>query len=680
MNAARLAFAILLTFAIVPATEASGRPEAVAPHAPGHVLVKVSSAAGLAVLESGSEPLLDEWRVVPVPAGETALAARDRLVGKPGIEAVELDYVFQLEPSVSTQSVNDPFLDFQWHLPRVQTEAAWAKGTGEGSLVAVLDTGISQGGFDLDCRAFVSPYNAITQTAGLSAADDDNGHGTHVAGTVAQCTDNLEGVAGVARDADLMPVKVLDADGNGNTSWVARGVEWAKDHGADVINMSLSCDFCSSLMLSEAIETAEDAGVVVVGAAGNSSLGLVGFPASHPDVIAVSALDYADDLTWYSNYGSALSVSAPGGDLSADLNGDTLADGVLQETFVGGTFGYYFFEGTSMASPHVAGAAAILKSVAPGAQPGQIREALEETALDLGPPGFDDTFGHGLIQISDAVDYLSTLDTEAPVWAEGASLDVKRYGETELTMVWDAATDNEGVTGYLVRPVGGSGGEVEDLSAVVTGLSAGSTHDVEVLARDQAGNWSQPLSAEVRTAKHFVDVQGHLFYNDILWMSGERITEGCNPPVNDHFCPNDPVTRETMAAFLGRALGLPDGIHPGFGDVAEGSTFERDIRKLAVADITRGCNPPLNDLFCPEDVVTRQTMAAFLVRALDLVEDDHPGFLDVSEENIFRRDIGKLATAEITRGCNPPANDRFCPQDVVTRAQLAAFLRRALGG
>jgi hypothetical protein len=167
-------------------------------------------------------------------------------------------------------------------------------------------------------------------------------------------------------------------------------------------------------------------------------------------------------------------------------------------------------------------------------------------------------------------------------------------------------------------------------------------------------------------------------YRDIERIAGEGITRGCNPPANDRFCPRDAVTREQMAAFLVRALGLNDDRHPGFRDVAAGSTFERDIRRLAAAGITRGCNPPANDQFCAKDAVSREQMAAFLARALELSNASHPGFRDVPAGSTFDQDIRRIARVGVTRGCNPPTNDRFCPKDSVTREQMASFLARAL--
>lgn len=176
----------------------------------------------------------------------------------------------------------------------------------------------------------------------------------------------------------------------------------------------------------------------------------------------------------------------------------------------------------------------------------------------------------------------------------------------------------------------------------------------------------------------FIDDDGSVFEEDIEWLAASGVTRGCNPPVNDRFCPDDPVTRGQMAAFLTRALGYTD---TGGGDLFvddDGSVFETDIDRLGTAGVTRGCNPPVNDRFCPDDAVTRGQMAAFLVRALGLADGGVNPFLD-DDGSVFEDDITRLAAAGITRGCNPPANDRFCPDDPVTRGQMAAFLRRALG-
>ena len=171
----------------------------------------------------------------------------------------------------------------------------------------------------------------------------------------------------------------------------------------------------------------------------------------------------------------------------------------------------------------------------------------------------------------------------------------------------------------------------------------------------------------------------HVFAEDIAWLAESGITRGCNPPDNTHFCPNDNVTRGQMAAFLVRALGYTDDGGGDLFDDDNDSIFEGDIDRLATAGVTRGCNPPDNTHFCPNDNVTRGQMAAFLVRALGYTDDGGGDLFDDDNDSIFEGDIDRLATAGVTRGCNPPDNTHFCPNDYVTRGQMAAFLHRALG-
>jgi len=176
----------------------------------------------------------------------------------------------------------------------------------------------------------------------------------------------------------------------------------------------------------------------------------------------------------------------------------------------------------------------------------------------------------------------------------------------------------------------------------------------------------------------FADDDGSVFEADIEWMAAEGITLGCNPPVSDRFCPDSVVTRGQMAAFLTRALGLTERLSDPFVD-DDDSIFESDIERLAAAGITRGCNPPTSDRFCPEGKVTREQMAAFLVRAMVYTDDGGGDLFIDDDDSVFEGDIDRLGTAGVTRGCNPPTNDRFCPKANVTRGQMAAFLHRALG-
>lgn len=187
-----------------------------------------------------------------------------------------------------------------------------------------------------------------------------------------------------------------------------------------------------------------------------------------------------------------------------------------------------------------------------------------------------------------------------------------------------------------------------------------------------------PPGDPCKPSGRFVDDDWSPFEADIEWIAERGITKGCNPPVNDRFCPEGHVTRGEMAAFLVRALGLgDDGGADWFVD-DDGSIFETDIERLAAAGITRGCNPLVNDRYCPDAFVTRGQMAAMLVRAFGY-HDDGGGDRFVDDDGSeFAGDIDRLAAAGVTKGCNPPVSDRFCPRDRVTREQMAAFLRRSL--
>jgi parallel beta-helix repeat protein len=207
--------------------------------------------------------------------------------------------------------------------------------------------------------------------------------------------------------------------------------------------------------------------------------------------------------------------------------------------------------------------------------------------------------------------------------------------------------------------------------------TAGNTYsDNSCLRNTLGGSHPTGLCNESGT---FSDDDGSVFEFDIEWMAAAGITKGCNPPTNDLFCPDSTVTRGQMAAFLVRALDLTDD---GGGDLFtddDESIFEGDIDRMATAGITKGCNPPDNDRFCPDSKVTRGQMAAFLVRALGYTDDGGGDLFTDDDGSVFEGDIDRLGTAGVTRGCNPPTNNRYCPDSAVTRGQMAAFLHRALG-
>lgn len=308
---------------------------------------------------------------------------------------------------------NDPGFSFQWHYQTISLPSAWDITKGSSSVVvAVIDSGIRFSHPDFDPGRFVQGWDYVD---GDSDPTDSGGgagnfsHGTHVAGTIGAWTNNNIGVAGVNWQVKLMPLRVLDSDGQGTDVDVAAAIVYAADHGAQVINLSLGGPGVCTQTLSNAIVYAHDRGVTLVAAAGNENA-LVDAPANHPDVISVGATDYSNHRAGYSNYGPQLDLVAPGGDGNelVDLNHDGYPDWVLSTgwNFTANQPAYYYSAGTSMASPHVAGVAALM--IASGITGSEtIRAILRSTATDLGSAGRDDYYGYGLLNAAGALGILA---------------------------------------------------------------------------------------------------------------------------------------------------------------------------------------------------------------------------------------------------------------------------------
>lgn len=266
---------------------------------------------------------------------------------------------------------NDPLYDKQWNFRMIDTEGAWERTRGKGAVVAVIDTGVSKAR-DFKQTTFTAGYNFVSKTTN---ADDDHGHGTHVAGTIAESTNNNEGVAGIAFEATIMPLKVLSAEGSGSSADIADAIRFAADKGANIINMSLGSMYPSDV-IHEACKYARKKGVTIVCAAGNSFKEGVGYPAAFPECIAVSSVGPSGKLSKFSSWGKQVALAAPGGDM---IDSKDPKDGILQNTVYQGQDDYFAFQGTSMASPHVAGAAALAYSQGTK-DPAKIKDLLQKTA------------------------------------------------------------------------------------------------------------------------------------------------------------------------------------------------------------------------------------------------------------------------------------------------------------
>ncbi|HEX2274721.1 MAG TPA: S8 family serine peptidase [Acidimicrobiales bacterium] len=309
---------------------------------------------------------------------------------------------------------DDPFFPAQWHLRMIGIPEAWQVTTGAGAVVAVLDTGVAyedEGPYrrapDLAGTRFVPGWDFIDDDSHPNdeAVSGRPGHGTHMAGTIAQTTGNQLGGAGVAPGAAIMPIRVVRTGGEGaGAEEVAQGLRFAADHGAHVANVSLASRV-DAPEVAAAVRYAVDKGVTVVAPIGEDGGSDATFPAAYPGVVAVGAVRMDRSRAAYSNFGPRLDLVAPGGDLSGDRDGDGLEDGIVQQTVLDqrDTFCFCFIEGTSSAAAHVSGTAALVVAAGRAVRPADVRAALLDSAEDLGPPGRDDEFGAGLVSASRAV-------------------------------------------------------------------------------------------------------------------------------------------------------------------------------------------------------------------------------------------------------------------------------------
>jgi thermitase len=322
-------------------------------------------------------PKLDVW-VLDIEA-EDVDAALAWLAEQPGVAWAERNQI----ASAAQIIPDDPGYPDQYGLVAIRAPYGWETTTGSAAVViAVLDTGVDASHPDLAGKVLAG-YDFVNDDADPA---DDNGHGTHVAGIAAAQTDNGLGVAGVSWGARIMPVKVLNAASFGTYADVAQGIIWAVDNGAAIVNLSLG-GAAESEAVADAVDYADARGVLVVAAAGNTGAPTVLFPARLPKVVAVAATDEADARAALSNYGPEIDVAAPGIAIySTDLGG-----------------GYGDRSGTSMATAFVSGLAALIAGEI-GSDPDAVRDAIEETALDIAPAGRDDFTGYGLIQADAALD------------------------------------------------------------------------------------------------------------------------------------------------------------------------------------------------------------------------------------------------------------------------------------
>lgn len=448
------------------------RPEETVDAHPAAVVAEAAPRAGartplrvVTVRDLDGTPRIEVERV---RGRDRAVATVEEAQDQPGMVAVEVDTRVRAVGTVSTAlaQATDPGRSEQWGLDRLAANEVWDLATGEGAVVAVVDSGVDGAHPDLAGRLTAAGYDFVT--GGGDGRVDENSHGTHVAGVVAAVQGNGIGVAGLAPGARIMPIRVLDAQGAGWSSDIARGITYAVDHGADVVNLSLGGPHQDSVTAA-AVNYALSKGVTVVAAVGNdrSTGSPTAYPAAYPGVLGVASIDRGDSSSSFSSIGSYVDIAAPGGRILSTVVG-----------------GYGYMSGTSMATPFVSATAA-LAVAASGSATGEVAKALTGTATDLGPSGWDQEFGHGLVSPVATVRAVSSSDeptpTTEPEPAEEAAPQELRLtfgsrggralvGQRRAVMVRVTdVTDGSPVAGQRVVVVGRSRGQVVAQRWVETG-------------------------------------------------------------------------------------------------------------------------------------------------------------------------------------------------------------------
>ncbi len=416
-----------------------------------------------------------DMHIVEVPAG-TEREAVGRMKRNRLMKHAELDE--RIAPDLV---VNDPYFGSAWHLPRIDAPAAWGQSQGSGVVIAILDSGVDGTHPDLAAR-MVPGWNVFDNNANTA---DVYGHGTKVAGAAAASSNNGAGVAGVAGQARIMPIRITDTSGYAYTSTIVQGLTWAADNGAKVANVSFQAAGLSSV-IAAANYMRSKGGLVTVSAGNNGQL--TGTAATTA-MIPVSGTGSSDTLASWSNYGNEIAVAAPGVS--------------IWTTRVGG--GYGASSGTSFAAPVTAGTIALMMAAQPSLPNTEIEKLLFSTATDLGAAGRDMYFGHGRINagaaVQAALSALPAKDTNAPSVSVSAPLASSTV--SGLVAVDVSASDNVGVVRTELR-VNGTTVATDtsapfaftwDSTKVANGMAS-----LSVVAVDAAGNTATSSTVTVNVA------------------------------------------------------------------------------------------------------------------------------------------------------------------------------------
>ena len=635
-----------------------------------------------------------------------ALAAREevaRIEGNPEIHNnVE-------RPTIGDQSPQQPEA-IETGINNTRAPEVWALGfTGQGVVVAGADTGYRwthnalkphyRGWNGTIANHDFNWHDSIHTGGGGCGANstqpcDDDGHGSHTMGTT-MGDDGAGNQVGMAPGAKWIGCRNMD-QGDGTPARYIECMEFFvapypvggtpaqgdPSKAPHITTNSWGCppsEGCSPASLQQAVEAQRAAGIMMVVAAGNagSSCSSVNEPPAIYDAnYSVGA--FSASTNTIASFSSRGPVTIDG---SGRLKPDISAPGVsVRSSYGTGDTTYASLSGTSMATPHVAGAVALLWSAQPGIRGnvGFAEQILNNAAVHVSSTSCSSTgvpnnvYGYGRLDIKAAVDAALPCTSAPTISSTSASFPATGgSGNVGVTSVAACGWIAESNASWLTITGGFSGTGNGSVSYSVTANFGSSIRSAAIVVGGRTFNVYQGIN--------FADVPpGALFYTEIGKLSARGVTLGCG---GGNYCPNDPVTRDQMAAFIMRAKGEfnpPNPLSQRFNDVPPANPFYKFVDRLAVLNITMGCsiNPPL---YCPADPVLRDQMAAFMIRGLGEFNPPTPPmqrFNDVSSSNPFYDFVDRMAVLNITLGCSasPPL---YCPASVVTRAEMAAFLVRA---
>ncbi|MGO4890248.1 S8 family serine peptidase [Anaerobacillus sp. MEB173] len=568
----------------------------------------------------------------------------------PRIKSVEVDKQVSV-----TQTID-------WGVHRTNAPQVWKNSvTGKGVKVALIDTGIAKNHPDLKIADAVAFTNYTTDY------NDDNGHGTHVAGIVAAQNNDI-GTAGMAPDIDLYIAKALDQEGNGYHSDLVRAIEWAINKDVDIINLSAG-GIEGSLLLKAAIDQAYNKGVLIVAAAGNSGQA-VEYPAAYSNVIAVAAVDQRDRRTNFSAIGKEVEVSAPGV--------------AIYSTYLRNS--YKSMSGTSMAAPHVTGMLALLKQARPGIAHTDLRELLHKHTFDLGETGKDELYGYGRIEVPQDLK-VEKAPPSPPTSVQATMIDNKTDSKLQVQLTWKASESVTGIESYQLYRNGEWIAKVGNQTFTYIDIVDEGTYSYEIIAIDrdkQESNRSQPIKIEVKRdtkidvivddpilLHSFKDVtKTDWFAPHVDYLTKTNIIGGYE---DGTFQPNNEVTRAEAITMIGRHLGINGARRAtDYSDVSSSHFASGFIQSAQEQNLLAGYK---DGTFRPNRYVTRGELAVLFVRAFSLNKAATITFSDVSPTYYAHGAIQRLVGENITAGY---PDGTFKPNQPVTRAEFSVLLTRAI--